>query len=354
VGKKNTIIEINGRRYDAISGKPLSEASPAAAHGRHAATARPAAKAMPAVTKKPTMSDVVRHPAPKSGRVAAPSSTLMRHAVKKPSAPLKRSMRVNTPADRPVPAITGTNALVPSSQLQARRQQRAQKIKQSKQIRHFSDFTAAPAYTPPPAPAASQPYYPQPPVQSQPATPPTGRERTNAMLAKALENANGHEPVGRLKKSKRSGKGRKAAVAGVMAVLVLGVVGVIGSQNMTNIRLALASAKIGFHADLPDYQPAGYKLDKLSYGDNALAAMFQAGNKSYLLTEKQSSWDSQALLDNFVSGTDPGYKTADVAGRTVYIYSDHNATWVSGGIWYTIQTDGSLSDQQLLNLAGSL
>lgn len=118
----------------------------------------------------------------------------------------------------------------------------------------------------------------------------------------------------------------------------------------------MASAKAGFSASLPQYRPAGYNMSQLDYGDGVIAAQFRDKDNGsrYTITQKPSSWDSATLRDSFVAPADARYRTVEAAGRTVYFYGEHNATWINGGVWYQVQTDGSLSDSQMVELATSL
>jgi len=60
------------------------------------------------------------------------------------------------------------------------------------------------------------------------------------------------------------------------------------------------------------------------------------------------------LLSNFITPSYPQHQTVQASGLTIYLYNDHSATWVNGGIWYVVQSDGSLNDRQLIDLATSL
>jgi len=142
------------------------------------------------------------------------------------------------------------------------------------------------------------------------------------------------------------------AAVGLSVVLL----GLIVAQNATGVRLQMASAKAGFDVSLPGYRPAGFALGQLNYSSGAVAAQFSSptGNRHYTITQKQSPWDSQALLNNFVAADYTGYQTISANGLVIYLYGNHDATWVNDGVWYVVQSDGSLSDQQLIALAASL
>ena len=58
-------------------------------------------------------------------------------------------------------------------------------------------------------------------------------------------------------------------------------------------------------------------------------------------------------MASFVAPTDPNYQVVVGGGRTVYLYGSRNATWVNNGLWYVLQGNDSLSNQQLVQLATS-
>ncbi|MEK7594022.1 MAG: hypothetical protein AAB436_00060 [Patescibacteria group bacterium] len=328
--KTNNIIEINGKRYDATTGNLLDA---------------------PAKTTKPSPSrrsvDGVKHssrkPAHAKVHQPAPSQTLMRHAVKKPSQTAKTSKlraqgHTESPAKLPVAEITISKSI---DRLDTKRLQHAKKVHKSQLISRFG------------ATVSTKPFVE---VADKPADEPIAHKKSaqDELLERALENATGHEQKHK-KQPKHSRAKRTAGIAGAM-VLAIGVLGIVTTQNLPNARLQMASAKAGFDAALPEYRPAGYSMGKVNYSDGVVATQFNSNSdqRNYTITQKQTSWDSQALRDSFVAPADANYQTAEANGRTVYIYGEHNATWVNGGIWYQIQSNGSLSDRQLVDLASSL
>src|SRR5262249_3371 len=115
--------------------------------------------------------------------------------------------------------------------------------------------------------------------------------------------------------------------------------GLIVTQNLSSVRLQIASAKAGFSASLPGYKPAGYRLWHLDYSQGVVAAQFQSNSddRHYSLTQQRSAWDSSTLRDSFVATRDPDYQTIMSGGRTIYLYGQGDATWVNGGVWYIVQ-----------------
>jgi hypothetical protein len=346
VGKNSNILEINGIRYDAKTGATIL----AHGHANHKSAAAPLKTAV----KRPTMSDVVRHPAkPATARKQNPSSTLMRSAVKKPSVTHRKHSKaqghVDMLANKPVSSLVPKKSV---NRLDDKRLVKARRIPQSKLIQHFSLVTSdsnkfmaiAPAPLINPMPAAQ----PAPMPNKVPAKRP---KTTAELLDHALRNATSHEQKPHPKTKQHRGLKITAS-----ALLLLVLAGVVISQQIPNMRMHLASAKAGFHASMPGYRPAGYSLGKLDTNGGVIATTFNSNsdNRKYTLTQKTSNWDSQALRDNFVVTHDKNYKILSSGGRTIFVYGNHDATWVNGGIWYIVQSDGALTNNQLVELASSL
>jgi hypothetical protein len=334
VGKKHTFIDINGQRIDASSGKPLATAA-------HRINTR-----KPAQGRTP-VHDMVRQPARPLDRHAPKSSqTLMRKAVKKPAAPV------------PKPGKVADIMVMPAAKIQKDRQLHAQRIQRSKLISHFSPQSQqvqpitpaalptppAPTPTPAPTPAATKP------VPERP----SAKHTKEAVLQRALERADSHTQPAH-KTPERRGRRKAVVAAAVIGIALLGV-GVVGFQNPDTVKLAVISAKAGFRANTPSQQVAGYSLNHAAYGDGTVALQYcNDKGQTYTITEKRSNVGADGLREQFtnaVEGTD--YKVVSAGGKQVYLYGDQDASWIDNGIWYVIQSDGALTDQQLTKLAAGL
>lgn len=374
MGKNNNIIEINGKRYDAISGALLSSTPAQATQHVHPSTVvQPTVKPQPAQSipildttpsqpaKPPAKTRI--HEAARPSKLATthkpqPAKTLMRSAVQKPGHSLKRRAK----------AYGHTDALVekPSTQLQPKpsvhrlndkRLQHARQISKSQAVSRFSSKLG-------PAPA--------PPTELKPVTPPIHRPihnptptqhhkphkspRTTAdLLEHALQSATSHEQSAPSAKKYRRKPSRLTSIAAIALSMAL-LAGFVAYQNLTSVQLHIASAKAGFAASLPNYQPAGYHLSHLNYSPGTVAINFHSNSddRAYAITEKTSDWDSDALRDSFLASSGQQYQTVESAGRTLFIYGQNAATWVSGGVWYQVQSNGTLSNRQLVQLATSM
>jgi hypothetical protein len=341
--KKNKTTKIKGQPYDANS--------------RVSAPAAPKAQAAIPIPVK-TVSDstmVQRTAAAKKSKhlvneaqrhVPKTSPILMRSAVKKPGLSLKRRLKISESTDRLIdktPAVAlSSHTLLAAQHL--KRSQRAALLKQSKQISHFAAPRAGSVVKP--TVEASRP---APHVIPPPAAPPGPAD---VLLQRALSQAPAHEqPL--LKPAKSKKWYRAAFVASPVIVLALLIA---GSHSFTSLQLKIASAKAGFSTNLPAYHPAGFALNQLSYNNGIFASEFRTKNsaQTYTITQKSTAWNAQDLLNNYVTVVTSNYHVVQLGSRTIYLYGNGDATWVSGNIWYQIDSDGSLSESQIIDMANSL
>lgn len=175
------------------------------------------------------------------------------------------------------------------------------------------------------------------------------------IFEKALAGAKSHEEVfqGKNHRTKKRGRWLRYVTGSLVALLL---VGFLAYHNASSLSLEIASYKAGLHAKMPTQKPAGFSFGYLDYQPGNITVNFTSpqDSRQFNITQKASSWDSQALLSNFVASAHDAYKTYQQAGRTVYLLGNNTATWVDSGIWYTVDGNSSLSSSQLLALAGSM
>lgn len=171
-------------------------------------------------------------------------------------------------------------------------------------------------------------------------------------VKKAVQGAHKQPPL----KSRLLPRQRIAAVlSATLAIVILG--GYVTYLNMPALSVRVAAAQAGIDAGYPNYRPDGYALNgPVTYSDGKVAMNFKAngGNQKFTIAESKSGWDSEALLDNYITekaGSD--YVPYTERGLTIYTYGN-NAAWVNGGILYTIEGDAPLSNSQMRRIATSL
>lgn len=312
------------------------------------------------VVKKPVMDIARSAPKQNPSHAPAPATTLMRRAVHKPQIPLKRTVNTVVPLAATTPSGVASH-IVPKmslSHIDPLKQAHAERIAKNDKVQRFqpSHGTLNNAAVQRRVATGTRP-------KSQQATPVATQDAQRAprqpldMFERALQSATAHEQpfVDPQKHGKRVSKAMYSFALACVAVILIG--GVYAYKNVGNAKLYLASSTAGFQASLPSYQPPGFGLGALQASAGQVAENFHStsDSRAFTLTEKPSSWDSDTLRQTFVVGVaNQNYQTVESAGRTIYIYGNRNATWVNGGIWYQVRSQGSLSTQQLIQIATSL
>ena len=339
MSKQNDIIELNGYKYDAKTGAMLCRADGKSAMKHIDGFAR-RTKSTPSKTvtpKKPTPSHAVHQKTSKS-------KTLMRHAVKKPSVAHKQEQQ-------------------PSHELQKRvttpDPQRLARANQAQKSPHISKFGVFKPTTEP----LEVKQAPEP-INSKSAE--TEQKRALLPLSPfdmALQNARSHEQQHinstsfrrRLAKNLRLSPRAATITAGLVVVVVAGIF--FANQHMPTLAVRLAATRAGVEARLPGYRPAGFSLAgpiEYSSGEITLEYQSNSDDRRFRVVQKKSDWNSQSLLENFITASEKNYQTFQDKGKTIYIYDGNNATWVSGGVWYQVEGEASLNSDQLLRIASGL
>lgn len=278
----------------------------------------------------------------------------MRHAVKKPSlTTTKPKLKAQGPSDLALQDSLAEVVVSKSAKrIDTKKLAKASKVPKSHLITHFSSITSdINSPEPPPVPVESTPSSSKP-AAATPRTKKTKAQTTSELLKHAVLNAKSHEEPAP-KVYRRYKRRTRAAIASATAIALIGFV---GYQELPTLKFNMAAAKAGISASMPSYKPAGYSLNKLSYTTGVVATRFNSNSddRSYTLTQKASSWDSQALKQSFVLKTSSSHQVVQTGGQTIYLYGDGNATWVNGGVWYILQGNNTLTNKQLVEIAKSI
>lgn len=392
---QQTIIHLNGKQYNAITGELIGEsrikATPEkrAAHARHTgrtmdgvvrATAVPARTSTAATGKaSPSTKAAALKPAAKKFDIQRPptrqvkhrqperSKTLMRHVVPKPAVERKPAIKTTATAGimaKPVSDIASPlEKKLSVGHVDPIRLSHAKHTPKSHHIKRFTKHDVSPAQTAlgaKPAQVATPAV-----VQAIPkptgavmATKPAVQARTaNAdIFEAALARANSH--TASLPKKTVGRRGRLSTrlisvVAGIAAFLVIG--GFVTYLNMPALELRVASIRAGFQAEMPRYQPLGYAMEgDIKSSEGRIAMHFRSGDSGYTITQTASDWNSQTLLDAYTDKHGAPERTVQSQGRIIYLYDETRATWVNGGVQYEITGNASLTSEDLVSLATSM
>jgi hypothetical protein len=362
VGSKN-FIEINGKRYDAITGRML--VSQASHEVKPAASIQPhhSGGLVDGVTRRPQQKKVVqRSIALPAGKQPQKSQTLMRRTVKKPDIATRKTAPKEPTIQK---SQLGTSA---------RRSQTAMQTPRSQHVKKFGEYahrSSIVKITNPSMTVKSEPVHPAVPHRNtsnlplrhvEQRAPQTATER---MITSALANANSHAEVApthriirkRNRVIRKLGISARAASMSTAVLAAVLLVGFFAVQNVPNLSMRVAATRAGFNATMPGYQPSGFSFKgpiNFSPGQVIISFKSNTDGRAYEVKQQASKWNSEALLVNYVQKSDRQYQTYLDRGRTLYIYDGSNATWVNDGVWYTIEGESSMTTDQLIRIAASI
>lgn len=351
--KKLSVVEINGRKYDTRTGQVVNQ-TPATLRVIDGFSA-PVNQSMPAHTAE------AKAPVSRSLRQANSSSNLhqrtqktkkLHPAVANRSVIPKRIIAKTNLAETAPQQIT--NHEVRSLRENPNRAERARSISMADGLSRFGSTTSAIPKDPAPEPIA--PAEPNPiDLQRAAEKRAANNARLNPVQPEIILEESAPQPPSRFKSLITNRPKLVPVTMSVVTLLVIG--GYIGYRSIPSMSLRIAAQRAGFNATLPGYQPAGFSFTgPISYATGVVELEYSSNSdqRSYRLIQRESTWDSSSLLDNFVNTKTQDYLTIQDGGITIYIYDQSNATWVDGGIWFTIEGESLLTNEQLLKIARSI
>lgn len=342
---KQHIIELNGKRYDALTGKLLSDIPQ-----------KPNVKPLPQANRPANNMDgfATKHrvvPAKAVRHATEKSKTLMRKSVHAPSVQRVHAVTGATPDESP--------AMPPATlRTPAKRVVHAHHVPQSKLIKRFnsemSDFGSSLKRL---APA-------QPAVVASSAVPAARPHLVHAdPISVAMAKSTSHDQPKLRKPRLHKRVANRLHISprllsfGALSIAVVLLIGFFTWQNIPNLSMRLATSRSGVHSKIPGYEPAGFSMSRrINYKPGQIVLSFKSNSDSrnFTVTQATSTWDSSTLLENYVAVNNRASQTIQDKGKTIYIYDGSNASWVDGGIWYRVEGSSSLNSDQLLSLAGSM
>ena len=127
--------------------------------------------------------------------------------------------------------------------------------------------------------------------------------------------------------------------------------------SIPDLSVRVAAIQTGIDAAYPTFVPRNYTLSNVTSDKEGVVVMTFTGPEgaSFTLSEEKSTWDSTALLNNYVKKNYPNdFATLREQGITIYVRGE-KASWVSGGLLYKIDATGKyLTKEQIRNIATSL
>ncbi len=190
---------------------------------------------------------------------------------------------------------------------------------------------------------------------------PSAEELKKRAILKALSNAAKPEKQEVVeKKAKKSklhiGFGRIMLAMACAGAAVFAIVYFV-NLNMPDISMRVAAMQSGIDPKYPSYVPRDYSVNDMVAEDGKITLVFKNNNTggSFSLIEERSSWDSNALVANYVKiAFGEEYDTIREQGITVYV-SGNASAWVNGGMLYKLNViSGDLTKKQIRSIATSL
>ena len=182
------------------------------------------------------------------------------------------------------------------------------------------------------------------------------RALRSAMRSVATMNT-GDTPKEMHREFRKKRKGGRIVLALLCSAATVAALVAFVNFNMPDISVRVAAMQTGIDASYPSIIPRGYTLSNVSSDkDGQIAMVFKnSDDNSFTLTEEKSTWDSNALLNNYVKKVMTSeYTTMREQGITIYTEGD-SATWVNGGILFKVKASGKyLTKEQIRNLATSV
>lgn len=183
---------------------------------------------------------------------------------------------------------------------------------------------------------------------------PSSQDIKNRAVSQALANAKPNTKQVKSSFAKRHARLANIATASLALVLLAGY---FTYMNLPHLSFRVAASQAGIAAHYPSYTPAGYSLKgPIAYKDGEVRIQYASNTnpQGITVTQSKSSWDSSALLDNYVQYESHGnYTTYHDSGLTIYVYDNH-AAWVNAGVLHTINSDAQLSNDQVRHMATSM
>lgn len=376
---RTPILELNGKKYDAITGKIIGDSS----QHTPTPTAKPSTPAQVHTSKPfahvpqgPKLVDGVRRVKPHITIAAKAvhqktekSKTLMRKGLRKPVAIKTDKIPLHIQATHAVSAENKPKSLGQSKgkvveSINTERVMRAVHTQKSNLVSRFGTKNVA-------IKTAILPVKPIPmpktvTAASMHATAPVSAKKKikdSDIFAAAIAQAMSHKQPAYKQKNKFHKTARSLHVSpNTLAVSIAAMVALVGLGgfayvNVPTIALKVAASKAGLRANMPAYQPSGFTLaGPITYNPGEVNLQYKSNtdNRDFSVVQQTSSWNSEALLSNVIAPTNKPFQTYQANGRTIYVYDNNKAAWVDGGILYKIEGKAELSSDQLLKIANSL
>ncbi len=377
------IIEINGRKYDAQTGKLISS-------DKTTSTAQPNTppklnnlpKNIDGISKKPASVQnpnpkriyskitTVDRPQPNTKRIDGmhkaaatktshkiqKSVTLSRSAVKKPAKTAPYIHAKSIPQSSPQKRTENQSLLnSQAKKVPEARIHRAMFQAKSKFVSKFPKNTSVKPQLHPNLTVQKAPLV----QEKEPGINKTNLFETNISLNNKAQKTLPikHEHIHR-KRHNSSRFSKKVLGFSTVAAAILLVSGFFVFQTVPEVAIWAAASKSHVAIKTPGTTLAGFAFKAPVQADKTQSTITYKSKHDdsvYTITQKPTDWSSESLMSNYLIKSKLAYQTYYSKGMTVFVYNNSSATWVDKGIWFTLEAkNGTLSSEQILAIASSL
>jgi len=354
-----TVIEINGNKYDASTGGIVNHGPSLNIDGINRA---PTQNLVPMAKTTPPASRPVRlmHDVTTSKRHGQQKAhTLMRRVVKKPGVVSQLHVSHNTPAH----SINNTSYV--SALHNSERLDRALATPTHPTVSRYDvaktnhvqpvlqHMPVAVVQTPPPHHMATE--YTSP---TQTYRTPSASSFVDSQLAKAIPIVTKHKKDKFHKRLKKvAGNNKVLSVSAGIASVAL-IAGFLVYQNLPAVSLVVASKNAGISMSVPKGIPSNFQMSKdVNYAPGLITVSFKSHNdkREFTITQQKITEGTQESLEKAIAVSARGdYQTFQTNGLKLFMVGEGKADWIDGDMRYSVSGESGLSTEQLASIAVSL
>ncbi|HSX43607.1 MAG TPA: hypothetical protein VLF59_06015 [Candidatus Saccharimonadales bacterium] len=299
-------------------------------------------------------------------RKPQPSATLMRRAVKRPDASLKKQANAQGALTHTVPGLIEVKHA--AAAIDTDRLIRASSVGTSPLVAHHGKevpkvsplvaplaVNAGPSSVP--VPVKPQEHVPPTAPAPQPTNNPDPSGKKQNIFDHALANATNYVDL----EARRSGLRRHkrnhaiSMLAGLFALVI--ITGFATYQNSPGLQLRVASVQAGLSTGMPNLKAAGFAYTGAKAANGKLTVGFSNSGGRYSLTQQKTSWSAGDMIADIASVSasgKPNYTTVQAGDTTIYRFNNQTATWVADGKWYSISGTTGISNDQVKTIVKSV
>ena len=364
MNKTNSVIEVNGNRYDAVTGRLVS------AGRKTARTTQSSGKKMidgfvvgahHTKTRLQKTTTSLSKPAARTHSKATAQG--LHRQPERPKTLIRKGLK--KPHNGSVPPSSNTHSRAVN--VHPIKEMRAKTVLKHNKVERFGHFSSRKPQVVAATPvrpitsrrAAAGTELPPPPPSMITSV---SHHKMERMLDEALLKADAHKHM--MNQKRHSGIVRKLVLLpkwlsfSVVGFVLAAIVAFLVWQNLPAVAVHVAAAKAHVNASMPGYTPSGFAyVGPLKYSSGAITMQFKDkvnAAQQFSLTQKASNWSSSSLAANALPD-DKNVQTSEVNGTTVYIYGeDNDATWVNHSVQYTLKNKANLTSDQVLRIVQGL